>query len=352
MARSKGSKASSQDTNGETIGFGRLENVKLHKYFPSESRDFTPWLATPENIKLLGDAVGMELEVEALEKDVGPFRADILCKETNRSDWVIIENQLEPTDHLHLGQLLTYAAGLHASAIIWIAEKFRAEHRAALDFLNEITGENVAFFGIEVELLRIGSSPAAPRFNVICKPNEFSKGVVISSESRRAQFDFWTTFRDYLRENSRVIRPQKPFPQNWMNHPIGRGGCNLTSIFSFWDSETNETGGEVRAEVTLNGPDAKLDFEQLSAQKEEIEREIGEPLHWHNRPENRTCRIYLRHGCDVSDRSKWPEYHEWLKTRLEALHRVFVTRLRLIRSPKSLNVQREAEGREAESAKR
>lgn len=200
-------------------------------------------------------------EIEAREKDVGPFRADILCKDTSTagtSNWVIIENQLEPTDHSHLGQLLTYAAGLHASAIVWVSEDSRPEHRAALDWLNEMTRGGVAFYGLEVELLRIGNSPAAPRFNVISKPNEFSKEAQKSaseedlSENRQTQLSFWTKYRDYLERNSKIIRPQKPSPQYWMYHPIGRSGCNLMSVASFWDSEANRFSGVLRAEVSLS----------------------------------------------------------------------------------------------------
>lgn len=130
----------------------RLEKIDLRSYWEREDIDFTPWLAEAENIQLLGDTVGLELEIEAQEKEVGPFRADILCKDTANDHWVLIENQLERTDHIHLGQLLTYAAGLNAVTIIWIAARFTDEHRATLDWLNEITNEDFTFFGLEIEL--------------------------------------------------------------------------------------------------------------------------------------------------------------------------------------------------------
>ncbi len=136
--------------------FGRLERVELRQVWPHEATAFTPWLAQPENLKLLGDKIGIDLELEAQEANVGPFRADILCKDTLTNQWVLIENQLERTDHTHLGQLLTYAAGLKAVTIVWIANRFTSEHRAALDWLNEITDSGFNFFGLEVELWRIG----------------------------------------------------------------------------------------------------------------------------------------------------------------------------------------------------
>src|SRR5437763_1688882 len=144
---------------------GLLERVDLRKAWLSESSDFTPWLAQPENLKLLGDAIGLELELEAQEKEVGPFRADILCKAAQSDSWVLIENQLELTDHRHLGQILTYAAGLKAVTIVWVAQTIREEHRAALDWLNSVTNEQINFFGLEIELWKIGDSPFAPKFN-------------------------------------------------------------------------------------------------------------------------------------------------------------------------------------------
>lgn len=150
-----------------------------------------------------GDAIGIELELEAQEKNVGPFRADILCKDTATDNWNLIENQLEKTDHVHLGQLLTYASGLKAVTIVWIAKRFTEEHRAALDWLNEITDDRFNFFGLEVELWQIGSSAVTSEFNVVSKPNDWSKTVATAAsqvkntaltDSKILQRDFWTAF--------------------------------------------------------------------------------------------------------------------------------------------------------------
>ena len=155
----------------------RLERVDLRNIRETEAQDFTPWLATEENLSVLADTLHMELELAVQETNVGPFRADILCRNADGGDWVLIENQLERTDHSHLGQLLTYAAGLHAVTICWIADNFTEEHRAALDWLNEITDDRFQFFGLEIELWRIGNSPPAPKFNVVSKPNDWSRSV-------------------------------------------------------------------------------------------------------------------------------------------------------------------------------
>lgn len=160
------------------VQLGRLVRVDLREAWQDEAAHFTPWLAEPENLELLGDALGIGLELEATEQSVGPFAADILCKDPMRDQWVLIENQLEQTDHTHLGQIITYAAGLNAVTVIWIASKFVEQHRAALDWLNEITAEGTDFFGVEVELWRIGESSAvAPKFNIVSKPNAWSKQI-------------------------------------------------------------------------------------------------------------------------------------------------------------------------------
>ena len=178
----------------------RLTRVELRDIWISEAADFTPWLARPENIAVLGEALGIDLELEAQEKAVGPFRADILCKDIGTDHWVLIENQLERTDHSHLGQLLTYASGLEAVTIVWIAARFNEEHRATLDWLNKITDQSFRFFGLEVELWRIGDSPAAPKFNIVSKPNDWSHSVAQAvraiddaelSETRVMQRAYW-----------------------------------------------------------------------------------------------------------------------------------------------------------------
>ena len=137
------------------LNLGRLEQVELRSIWANEAGDFTPWLAQEDNLRLLGDTIGIELELEERERAVGPFSADILCKDTVGGAWVVIENQLERTDHTHLGQLITYAAGLKAATIVWIASRLTEEHRAALDWLNEITDGKFQFFGLEIEVWKI-----------------------------------------------------------------------------------------------------------------------------------------------------------------------------------------------------
>lgn len=167
---------------------GRLEPAELRACWQSEASDFTPWLAEPENIQLLAEALGLPaLQVEETEATVGPFRADILCSEPDSDGYVLIENQLERTDHRHLGQILTYAAGLDAVKVVWVSPDFTEEHRAALDWLNRISSEEFLFFGVQIELWRIGDSPMAPRFNLVVKPNEWAKQVKAGARAGTAE---------------------------------------------------------------------------------------------------------------------------------------------------------------------
>jgi hypothetical protein len=315
-----------------TIKLGRLEKLELREAWSSEASDFTPWLAQPENLQLLGESIGIDLELEAQEKEVGPFRADILCKDTTSDNWVLIENQLERTDHCHLGQLLTYAAGLEAVTIVWIAERFSEEHRATLDWLNEHTDEKINFFGLEVELWRIGDSPIAPKFNVVSKPNDWSRSIQRAaeaelSEHKQVQLQFWTAYRDYMEQNS-DIRCQKPAPHHWMNHSIGRSCAHMHSITCMWNSETNTNDPEIRVELALMGNNAKVNFAALEAKRADIEKAIGMRLFWHNPPDKNMCRIYTRTNANFLDSKLWPQQHEWLKKNLEKFRDVFTPLVR------------------------
>ena len=317
---------------------GRLEKIEnIRDIWDTEDKDFTPWLAEQGNITLLGDAIGLSLEVEAQEKAVGPFRADILCKDTADDSWVLVENQLERTDHKHLGQLMTYASGLKAVTIVWISTKFTEEHRSSLDWLNQITDDSFNFFGLEIELWKIGDSLIAPKFNIISKPNDWSQSVVAASksaelsDSKLLQRDYWQGFHDFLHEKSSKIKPTKPLPQHWMNFSIGKSGIHLCSIASFVNSETKFwDGGEIRAEVYISGANSKSYFKQLHEKKEKIEQVIGESCVWYS-PENaKSCRIYLRKSAKIKDKSDWGNQHQWLKEKLESLMNSFKPELAML----------------------
>ena len=307
--------------------FGRLERVDLREAWVNEANDFTPWLAGPENLSLLGDAIGIELELESQEAGVGPFRADILCKDTVNGHYVLVENQLERTDHVHLGQLITYAAGLQAVTIVWIAQRFTDEHRAALDWLNGITDEDVNFFGLEVELWRIGDSAIAPKFNLVSKPNEWTRQVAVAkrrelTEVQDLQVEYWGRLNDLLVERGVGLSPRKPLPQSWASFSIGRSGARLDAACSSFDNV-------ITVSLTLDDRHAKAYFAILEADKGRIEQEIGSQLEWHLKPETKVSyiRLTLRDE-DYRDRNRWPTQHAWLATWLDRFERVLRERVR------------------------
>ena len=313
---------------------GRLERLDLRNIWTSEAVDFTPWLARPENIAMLSEALDIDLEIEAQEKAVGPFRADILCKDLRTDHWVLIENQLERTDHSHLGQLLTYASGLEAVTIVWIAARFTEEHRSTLDWLNKITDDRFRFFGLEVELWRIGESPAAPKFNIVSKPNDWSHSVAHAaraidetelSEMRVMQRDYCAALNKLLNATGgSVSGNRKPQPQSWMSFPIGRTGFNLSGVMI-------RPKKQIRAELYIAGDRAKAFFGLLQRQKDAIERDLGYPLEWEELPARRDSRIscYLNE-VEPEDSADWPRQHEWLAKRLNDMHRIFAHRVSVL----------------------
>jgi hypothetical protein len=220
------------ETMSSVVPLGRMEKVALRQAWPDERANFTPWLAQDENLTQLGESLGIELEPEAVEKQVGPFAADILAKTVPDERWVLIENQIEATDHGHLGQLLTYAAGLDARIIIWIAETFREEHRAAIDFLNQATSEDYAFFAVQIELYRIGDSAPAPRFFVVAKPNNWSKQAQTARQATEGElnqiqqlsFEYWSSLIVSAKGRWPNLASRNPYKGNYQRIEPLKGG--------------------------------------------------------------------------------------------------------------------------------
>ena len=306
---------------------GRLKKIDLRSVWKKEDTHFTPWLAKAENIALLGETLGLELEVEAVEQSVGPFRADILCKDTSDNSWVLIENQLERTDHSHLGQLITYAAGLDAVTIVCIAAKIADDHRKACDWLNEITDENVSFFALEVELWAIGDSQAAPKFNIVSQPNDWGEKVVAAkkviasganTELGQLQIDYWTAFESRLAAANGSVKARKKVSGSWIGHGIGKSWVTLNTAMV-------TTKGLLRVEIYLGGKVAKGYFSELIEKKAEIESTLGTSLDWQAMEGKTEARICLvRPDNDFQDKSAWPDQHEWLLKWVLRFHKVFL----------------------------
>ena len=300
----------------------KLERVPLREAWKHEAGEFTPWLASAENLDMLADALGLsELELVATEHWVGDFKLDILC--TDGDDQVIIENQLEKTNHGHLGQIIAYAAGVGAKKVIWIAESFRPEHAAALEFLNENTTDDLSFFAVEIELWKIDDSPLAPKFQVVVKPNDWIKSgreqaraASSSSPTKLLQQKFWMALIDRLSKNAPQIRPQKPRPQHWLNNSIGRSGFGLNIT-------ANTRDERLGVELWIPGSAAKQHFANLIAQREEIEEKLGFELDWQELPDAMASRVASWYpDASIEDENRWDEYLDWLTQRLVKMDQV------------------------------
>lgn len=297
------------------INLSKIEKISLRDCWDNEASDFTPWLATEENIALLADALGMnELEVKGQEEHVGPFRADILCVDPGTDKLVLIENQLEKTDHNHLGQILTYAAGLDAVTIIWIAERFTEEHRAAIDWLNRITDKEFNFFGVEIGLIKIGDSNAAPVFNVIAKPNGWSKDVRSSqasseghSEGKIFNYEYWTSFNEFMANNpSKMFRTRSASYSHWMTIAIGHGAVHIDLLL-------NKREQKATIQLYMWDDAEKKIYDALLKHKEEAEEKIGEKLMWRRLDGKKASSIDLIKKCNLNDLDVQQEVFSWYK---------------------------------------
>jgi len=306
---------------------GSLEPVDLRAIWPDEARDFTPWLAREENLRRLSDALNLELELDRVEVAVGPYSADIVATDASSNTKVVIENQLEKTNHDHLGKVLTYASGLEARILIWIAKKFTEEHRQTFDYLNECASGRLRLYGVEVEVLRIGNSIPAPHFRLVSTPNDYvaaahnaTAGV---SDTKSLYLEFWTGFRDFCRAEGETFSLQTPRPQHWYTVRIGRSGFSLSLTVS---TMHNRLG----CELYLRGPTAKQAFRLLKEQQSDIESHLGQ-VDWRELPEGQDCRIVDTFSdFDPRNRSDWERGFRWLKKRAEEFKTVFAPRVRAL----------------------
>ncbi len=305
----------------ELKALGTLRRLDVREIWPNEARDFTPWLV--ENLPLLGQTLGMDLELVSREAAVGAFSLDVLARDLGANRVVVIENQLEVTNHDHLGKLLTYAAGHDAGAMVWIARELREEHRQALDWLNQHTDENIDFYGVVVEALQIDDSKPACSFKLVAFPNEWTKeakgpggGVSPRREAYRA---FFQQLLDDLREKHKFTGARVAQPQSW--YAFSSGTTGFVYSFSF-------TGqAEVRAELYIDRGDAgenKGAFDALQQKREAIEREFGEPLQWERLDEKRASRVAIYRKGSIDDEPQVLEdIRKWATEHLLRLKKVF-----------------------------
>lgn len=309
----------------ENKKLGELKRLDLRKIWKNEEKDFSQWLSSEENLRLLSSEIGIDIRLVETEAKVGSgrFEVDILAEEENGDKKIIIENQLETTNHDHLGKLITYASGYDASIIIWIFKDIREEHRQAIDWLNENSGENLAFFGIKLEVWQIDDSNPAPRFNIISKPNEWAKTLKQSkggnklTETKLKQLDFWTKFKSYAQEKTKIPL-QTPRPHHWFDISIGSSDAHIGLTI-------NTRERRLGCEIYI--PNNKELFEKLKKEKDEIEKELKLKTEW--RESNIACRIITYRGkFNIDDDLRMEEHFEWLLRTVLSFRRVFGVRIK------------------------
>lgn len=304
----------------QTNNLGKLKKVELREAWKHEANNFTLWLAQEENLTLLGDEIGFDIKLVQTEAAVGGFNVDILAEEENTGKKIIIENQLEITNHDHLGKIITYASGYDAGVIVWVVKDVREEHRQAIDWLNEHTDEDIEFYLVRIELWQIESSPYAPKFEIISKPNDWTKAVRSSADAgeltdtKIKQLEFWNRFKDYAKQRQTKLHLQKSYPQHWTNISIGSSDAHAALTI-------NSRDGAFGVEIYI--PDNKELYAKLFQNKDKIEAELGEKPEWMELPAKKASRIRILTTGDFEDENKWETYFEWLLNEVEKLHKIF-----------------------------
>ena len=291
-----------------TTKIGKVVQVDLRNVWKHEALDFTKWLAEDEGLQLLSEAVGIELEDAQPETSVGAFSLDILAKESGTDRKVVIENQLEDTNHDHLGKLLTYAAGLDAAYAIWVVKHAREEHAKAIEWLNEVTGMDRGFFLVEVSAVKIGDSLPAPVLSVVEKPNDWAKTSKASEgmrEIEKLRLAYWQRYVELAAVNpefTKRMKYRKPSTDHWST--IGMGP-------KYYIGLTLIVKGNGALGVELYVPNDKEIGHKAIENKEVFEKALeleAEPF-----DANKASGVrFFRYGCDFrKNQDKWDEYIEW-----------------------------------------
>lgn len=304
---------------------GKLKKVKELRNVWEVEPKFTDWLAEEENLNLLSDEIGIDMELISTEAKTGSFSTDILAVETNTNNKIIIENQLEQTNHDHLGKIITYASGHDAKTIIWIVSGARDEHRQAIDWLNEHTDEEIKIFLCNIELWKINDSAIAPKFQIVSSPNDWSKTVKRSSNNemtstKMLQIDYWTEVKNEIDNNDDYkFNSRKPYGQNFYNIAIRSSLANISLNISTQKSE-------IKVQLWIS--DSKELFDYLYGFKDEIESELGYELDWNRLDNYKASIIEITKNSDISNHANWDESIKWQLNKASEFYEVFPERVK------------------------
>lgn len=293
-----------------SIKLSKLVEIKdIRSVWANEATDFTPWLA--KNIDLLADAVGLEMEAEQTESAVGSFNADIIAKEEGSNKKIVIENQLEDTDHDHLGKIITYASGKDASYVIWVVKRAREEHRAAIEWLNSHTDEEIGFFLCEIKLYKIDDSNIAPKFIVIESPNEWARmtrGSTSGAETEGQQFryEYWSAFNGFASDSDKFtseFKVRKAGKDAWYSLAMGSSKYHI----NIWLLQQRSAIG-----IEFHVPNDKALFRAIARYGDEINAETGIDYEWNDMPDKKASKAYHEKKFKIKDNNDWETEFEWI----------------------------------------
>ena len=286
---------------------GKIKRIHdLRMIWPHEANSFTKWLAKEENLSKFGEDIGIDLVLDERESSVGNFSVDLFANEESTGRKVIIENQLEDTDHDHLGKLITYASGKGAEVIVWVVKRARDEHRQAIEWLNQHTDTSLGFFLVEIELWQIDDSAIAPKFNVIERPNDWAKQMKNSenlSDRRQLLLKFWNGFNDYIAQSDifkKDFTIRKAQPDHWYDLSVGNSSYHICMTIS---------AQKKRLSCGVYIPDNKDLFHTFEDNKDIFQKEFGEEGDW--KEAAKATRIVIYKGFDLYNETKWEEAYAW-----------------------------------------
>ncbi len=292
---------------------GKLEKIELREVWKHEALDFTRWLARNENIALLSKEIGIDIEVIETEMSVGRYNVDIYARDTESNKKIVIENQLENTNHDHLGKMLVYAAGLDADIAIWIVKDVNEEHRQAVEWLNDNSFEKINIFLVKVELWQIDNSPIAPKFQVICEPNNWAK--VLKQQSKEnvsdlelKQMEYWQGFVDYAKSKDKTYISQRPSIYNWYVIRIGSSDYKIKLVHSV-------NSDMIRCQLEIFNDEI---YKKLEQYRTEINNKIN-GLEWEYLEDRKVSRI----SCSNSSQDNTSSY-VWLLDMVDRFKEVFL----------------------------
>lgn len=292
---------------------GRLEKIELREVWRHEALDFTRWLAKKENIALLSKEVGIDIEVIQTEMSVGRYNVDIYARDTESNKKIVIENQLENTNHDHLGKMLVYAAGLDADIAIWVVKDVNEEHRQAVEWLNDNSFEKINIFLVKVELWQIDNSPIAPKLQVICEPNNWAKVLKQQSKDNITdlelkQMEYWQGFVDYAKSKDKTYISQRPSIYNWYVIRIGSSDYKIKLVHSV-------NSDMIRCQLEIFNDDI---YKKLEQYKNEIDSKIN-GLEWEYLEDRKVNRISCSNNSKDNDSS-----YVWLLDMVDRFKEVFL----------------------------